>query len=127
VGFGAAFMSLGALAFVFAPRWIVRAFTPDPSVTSMAIALLLIAAFFQLFDGIQVVVTGVMRGAGETRIPMLANLIGYWLLGIPAGYALCFWLGWGARGVWIGLCAGLIIIGGTLLFLWTYRMKLTPV
>ena len=73
--------------------------------------LLLVAAAFQLFDGLQTVATGALRGAGDTKTPMLANFIAYWLIGIPAGYVLCFRLGWGALGVWIGLCGGLMIIG----------------
>ena len=56
-----------------------------------------------LFDGLQVVATGALRGAADTRTPMLANLAGHWVLGLPLGYALCFWFGVGVIGLWVGL------------------------
>ena len=64
---------------------------------------LLVAALFQLFDGLQVVATGILRGTGDTRTPMLSNLIGHWLLGLPVGYALCFHWNRGVVGLWLGL------------------------
>jgi MATE family multidrug resistance protein len=82
----------------------------------------LVAAAFQLFDGVQVVTTGALRGAGDTKTPMLANLVAYWFIGIPLGYFLCFRLGWGALGIWIGLCIGLMIIGSALLVTWHRRI-----
>jgi MATE family multidrug resistance protein len=80
--------------------------------------LLLIVAAFQVFDGIQTVTTGALRGLGETRAPMLANLVGYWVLGLPLGLTLCFALGWGVYGLWIGLTLALIVIALTLLVCW---------
>ena len=79
---------------------------------------LLVAAAFQLFDGLQTVATGALRGAADTRTPMLANFVAYWLIGLPLGYILCFRLAWGALGIWIGLCGGLMIIGSALLVAW---------
>ena len=72
---GAGFMTVAALVLVFAPRLIVRAFTPDPQVMRIGVMLLLVAAAFQLFDGLQTVATGALRGAGETRIPMFSSFI----------------------------------------------------
>jgi MATE family multidrug resistance protein len=120
---GASFMTCSGLVFVSIPRLIARLFSPDPMVIHMGAKLLLVAAAFQLFDGLQTVATGALRGAGDTQNPMLANFIAYWLIGIPAGYVLCFKFGWGALGVWIGLCGGLMIIGSALLFTWS-RTKL---
>ena len=115
---GAGFMSCSAAAFLLVPRYIVRNYTPNPAVIKMGITLLAVAAFFQLFDGVQVVATGALRGAGDTRTPMLCTLASYWVLGLPLGYHLCFRWNWGAAGLWIGLCIALILIGIVLLFAW---------
>jgi MATE family multidrug resistance protein len=77
-----------------------------------------IAAAFQLFDGTQAIATGVLRGIGDTRTPMLTNIIGHWFLGLPIGYALCFRFGWGVTGLWIGLSVGLIFCSLVLLAVW---------
>ena len=120
---GLAFMTCSGLVFVSAPRLIAHLFTNDPAVIAMGARLLLVAAAFQLFDGLQTVSTGALRGAGETKIPMIANFVAYWLIGLPAGYLLCFHMNWGALGIWIGLCAGLMMIGSALLVAWS-REKL---
>jgi MATE family multidrug resistance protein len=82
---------------------------------------LIIAAAFQLFDGTQAVATGVLRGIGETRLPMIMNVIGHWMLGLPVGYLLCFTAGWGAPGLWIGLSIGLTFVAVTLTVVWGRR------
>lgn len=123
IGLGAAFMSSMALLFVLFSGEIARMFSPDPAVVGTGAALLLIAAAFQLFDGIQVVTTGVLRGIGDTRTPMIANFVGYWIVGLPLGCWLCFKLGWNAQGLWIGLCVGLVLIGTSLLWVWTGRLQ----
>jgi MATE family multidrug resistance protein len=119
---GTAFMACSGLVFVSIPKVIARAFSPDPAVVRVGATLLLVAAAFQLFDGVQVVTTGALRGAGDTKTPMLANFVAYWFIGIPLGYFLCFRLGWGALGIWIGLCVGLMIIGSALLVTWHKRV-----
>ena len=121
---GAGFMTCSGLVFVSIPTWIARLFSPDLVVIRTGARLLLVAAAFQLFDGLQTVATGALRGVGDTKTPMLANFVAYWLIGLPVGYLLCFKLGWGAVGVWIGLCAGLMMIGSGLLLAWHKRTLL---
>ncbi len=115
---GSLFMLATAAAFVAVPRWIVGAFTSDPEVMRIGLTLLLIAAVFQLFDGIQGAATGILRGVGDTRKPMVWNLIAHWGVGLPLGYSLCFTLGFGVAGLWFGLSIGLIIVGVVLLVSW---------
>jgi len=100
---------------------LIRAFTPEADVIAAGVALLAVAAFFQLFDGLQVVATGALRGAGDTRTPMVWSLIGHGLVGLPVGYVFCFRLGFGVVGLWVGLSAGLILIGVALLRVWWRR------
>ena len=114
----AAFMGLAGVALWSAPGWIVRAYIGDAAVVATGAVLLRIAAFFELFDGFQVVATGALRGLGETRTPMLAHLVGYWAIGLPVAWALTFRLRWGAPGIWVGLCAALIPIGAALVLVW---------
>ncbi len=115
---GTGFMLIAAVAFLVAPRPLISLYTRDPRVLAVGPSLLWIAAAFQIFDGIQTVCTGALRGLGETRVPMFANLVGYWVLGLPLGFILCFVFKWGIYGMWIGLTLALIIISITLLLRW---------
>jgi len=121
VALGAGFMACMAAIFWTIPHEIVRIYTPDKDIIKAASALLFVAAFFQLFDGIQAVTTGALRGTGDTRTPFLCHLTAYWLIGLPLGYYLCFRRGWGAPGLWTGLCVALILIGSALLMFWQRR------
>jgi MATE family multidrug resistance protein len=118
LGLGTGFMLLAALAFLTAPRPLIAVYTTDPQVMAVGPALLGLAAAFQIFDGVQTVCTGALRGLGETRSPMLANLVGYWALGLPLGFVLCFVLKWGIYGLWIGLTVALVVIASALLLRW---------
>ncbi|OFZ17999.1 MAG: hypothetical protein A2X94_06390 [Bdellovibrionales bacterium GWB1_55_8] len=90
---------------------------------AFASRLLFLAAFFQLFDGVQITGSGVLRGFGNTRASMFANLVGHWGLGIPIGAALAFGAGWGVFGLWVGLSIGLIFVATTLTLLWRSLVK----
>jgi MATE family multidrug resistance protein len=119
---GAGFMTVMALVFMVVPRRIIGLFSPGSAVVELGASLLLIAAVFQLFDGLQAVATGALRGLGETRTAMIVNLGAHWLLGLPIAYALCFWQGLGVRGLWVGLSAGLIVCGVLLTWVWHRRI-----
>jgi MATE family multidrug resistance protein len=120
---GAAFMTCAGAALLLFPRWIARMYTPDEVVIRSTFRLLAAGAAFQLFDGIQTVATGALRGAGDTRTPMLCHFTAYWIIGLPLGAWLCFRRGWGAFGLWAGLSLALILIGIVLLFVWRRMVR----
>jgi len=105
-------------AFVTIPGVFLRIFTQDSALITVGTTLLLVCAVFQVFDGCQAVSTGALRGLGETRTPMLLNLVGHWFIGLPVGYILCFNRGWGVVGLWSGLSLSLMLIGVVLLIVW---------
>jgi MATE family multidrug resistance protein len=104
------FMCASAAVFLAAPQLLARAYTADAAVIAAAAVLIPIAGVFQVFDGLQVVSLGVLRGAGDTRVPMLINVVGFWLLGLPFGVYFGFRTTAGPRGLWWGLVAGLVIV-----------------
>jgi MATE family multidrug resistance protein len=118
---GAGFMGSAGVALALAPHAILRIYTSDVAVIACGTVLLRIAALFQLFDGLQVVATGALRGMADTRTPLVAHFAGYWLIGLPVAYALCFPLGRGIAGIWVGLSAALIAIGTMLVIVWRWR------
>jgi len=121
--FGVLFMSCSAAAFLFIPRLLIGAFTDDPVVLTIGVSLLFVGAVFQLFDGVQAVSTGVLRGLGDTHTAMLWNLAGHWFIGLPLGYTLAFAFGRGVIGLWWGLSTGLIICGVALITVWARRIQ----
>jgi MATE family multidrug resistance protein len=123
---GVGFMALAALSFFTMPRAILSIYTDDITLIDTGVILLYIAAVFQMFDGTQVVTTGVLRGLGDTRTPMIANLVGHWVLGLPAGWLLCYNAGLGVYGIWIGLSIGLMAVATALLIVWRYRSRYQP-
>jgi MATE family multidrug resistance protein len=120
---GAAFMTCMSVLLLVVPRSIARAYTPDAAIIQSTVGLLAAGAAFQLFDGIQTVATGALRGVGDTRTPMLCHFTAYWLIGLPLGAYLCFHLRWGAVGLWAGLSLALILIGIVLLLAWQRRVR----
>ncbi len=120
---GASFMSMMSIVLLVFPRYIARFYTANETVIHSATILLMAGAAFQLFDGIQTVATGSLRGTGDTRTPMLCHFSAYWLMGLPLGAYLCFHKHWGALGLWIGLSLSLILIGILLLTFWRRRIS----
>jgi MATE family multidrug resistance protein len=120
---GVGFMATAALALWIVPGPIISFFTSDEAVLSVGVSLLGVAALFQLFDGLQVVTIGVLRGLGDTHTAMIAGLIGYWVLVLPVGWALAFPAGFGIRGLWYGMLVGLFSVGVSLLVVWVRRLR----
>jgi MATE family multidrug resistance protein len=115
---GGGFMACAAAVFLLAPKVLLHIYTSDSDVLRVGLPLLGLAAGFQVFDGLQTVATGALRGVGETRVPMLFNLVGYWVFGLPLGYLLCFRFQRGIFGLWIGLSLALIVIAMLVLWRW---------
>jgi MATE family multidrug resistance protein len=103
------FMSLCALVFLAAPRWILGLYTRDPQIIAVGLTLMVMAAAFQVFDGAQVAGLCALRGAADTRVPMWITVLAYWVIGAPAAYLLGFHTSLGAQGVWLGLVISLIV------------------
>jgi MATE family multidrug resistance protein len=115
---GAAFMATAGIVFLSNRYAIGRVFSTDAAVVNQAAVLLIAGAAFQLFDGVQAVATGALRGIADTTTPMLIHLVGYWVLGLPVGYWLCFRSDWGALGLWVGFCLALMAIGVSMAVMW---------
>ena len=130
IALGAACMSVSAALIFLFPHPILHIYTNDARVIAVGSGLLLIVAFFQLFDGIQTVTTGALRGAGDTHTSMLLNLLCYWVIGVPLGAALGLHWSWGVYGFWTGLSLAIILLACTLLIAWrrvAHKIKTRPV
>jgi MATE family multidrug resistance protein len=99
--------TVSASLMLLVPAAIARVYTSDPEIVAVVVQLLFLAAIFQLSDGIQVSCSGILRGLSDTRVPMLITVVAYWLVGLPLGAVLGFRFGLDARGMWMGLIAGL--------------------
>jgi MATE family multidrug resistance protein len=107
---GAGFMLCTGVLFVAMPELLASVYTRDATVLALAVLLLPLAGLFQVFDGLQVVAIGLLRGLGDTRMPLIVNVIGFWCVGIPVSLWLGFGLGYGAVGLWWGLVVGLFVV-----------------
>lgn len=114
IGLGAAFMAACAIVFLVARRSLVAIFTTDPAVIELGASLLVVASAFQLFDGIQGVAAGALRGAADVRFAFLANVGAHWFVGLPLALWLGFHAGLGTPGLWVGLLAGLVLVAALL-------------
>ncbi|HEX8308533.1 MAG TPA: MATE family efflux transporter [Allosphingosinicella sp.] len=126
---GTGFMSLTGLVMLAVPYALVTMFL-DPAlpandrVIPLAVSFLVVAAFFQIFDGAQVVAAGMLRGLQDTKVPMVYAGLGYWAIGLATGVGLGFGLGWEGIGIWIGLAVGLAAVAVMLLVRWMRRERL---
>ena len=112
---GTAFMTVSAVVLLVFPGALAGVYTSQPEVVAAAVLLIPIAGVFQVFDGIQVVAVGILRGIGDTRAPVVVNLLGFWMLGVPLSLYLGFRTPLGATGLWWGLVAGLVAVAVFLL------------
>jgi len=119
---GVVFMTSTAVGFLFFPELLARAYSSDREVLRLAVTLIPLAGVFQVFDGLQVVGSGVLRGIGDTRSPMVLNLLGFWCVGMPVGVWLGFGTPLGPRGLWWGLVLGLATVSVLLLYRVRSRM-----
>jgi len=103
-------MAVTGITFFFLPGWLARLYTQDISVISLAVTLIPIAGFFQIFDGLQAVASGILRGVGDTLVPMAINLVGFWLIGLPISVYLSFRGGMATVGLWLGMVVALGIV-----------------
>ncbi|MCA9585957.1 MAG: MATE family efflux transporter [Myxococcales bacterium] len=115
VGAGSAWMFLSGAAFALFPAPLVRIFTEDARIIELGTRLMYVAALFQVFDGVQAVAAGALRGAGDVRYPFAVNLGAHWLVGFPLAIVLGFYAHLGALGLWWGLLAGLVVVSVLLL------------
>jgi MATE family multidrug resistance protein len=112
---GGGVMVVFAILFIVARHTLPEFYATEPAVVALAATLLPVAAAFQLFDGVQVVGSGILRGMGQTVPAALFNLVGYYILALPLGYWLAFSMGMGLAGIWWGLCFALAVVAVLLL------------
>ena len=117
------FTMMMGLIFYFFPRTILSFYTDDGLVLDWAQKLLFWVACFQLFDGAQVTLSGILRGLSITRPAFIAIFIGYWIVGLPLGYYLAFSKGFEAQGFWIGLAISLSCVAIMLSFVFSHKFK----
>ncbi|WP_442587130.1 MATE family efflux transporter [Pedobacter sp. AW31-3R] len=118
-----AFMSVTAIFFICANTILPFIYTEDLQVVQIAAQLLIIAGFFQLFDGTQVVGLGVLRGIGDVNVPTFITFVAYWIIGIPLAYFLGITLNMGVNGIWYGLTFGLLTASFLLFFRFQKKTK----
>ena len=116
-------MAIFAVLFMSAGATIAAWFVANASVTALAAQLLLVAGFFQIFDGVQITSAGALRGFEDTRGPMLIGILSYWLVALPISYFSAFTLGFGPSGIWFGFVMGLALAATALVVRLFLRVK----
>jgi MATE family multidrug resistance protein len=119
---GIGFMLASGVTMLTFPHLLARAYTADPTVQAIAAMLIPLAGIFQVFDGTQVVSIGILRGTGDTRTPLIVNIVGYWLIGLPLAAYLGLGTAAGPAGLWWGLVVGLAVVA--LILVVRVRMRL---
>lgn len=117
---GGLYMGLCALGFFFLRHWFPTLYVTDPDVIEWAARFFVVVAIFEVFDGVQAVSIGALRGMSDTQWPGVIAFFAYWVMGLPGGYALAFHLGVGPVGIWVGLLVGLIF--ASILLTWRFHL-----
>lgn len=117
---GAGYMSLCALGFFFLREWFPTFYVNDADVIMWAAQFFIVVALFEIFDGIQAVAIGALRGMSDTQWPSVIAFFAYWIMGLPGGYMLAFHMGIGPVGIWVGLLIGLIF--ASILLTWRFHV-----
>ena len=110
LGMAVGFMCCSSVIFASFPHFLVGIFTSDAALIKISVPVLYILSIFQIFDGLQVSLSGIFKGIKKTKIVMIANLIGYWFISIPLGYTLAFKYNMNIMGFWWGLVSAAIIL-----------------
>lgn len=118
-----AFMLVCAIIFAVFNQYLPMVITKDVDVIRLSAQLLLIAGLFQLFDGIQVVGLGTLRGMGDVNIPTFITFFAYWVIGLPIAYILGTQSEIGVQGIWYGLTLGLLTSSALLYWRYQYVIK----
>ena len=126
---GTGFMGLTAAVMTFAPLLVLGIYVDtdaarNAALMAFAVQFMAVAAAFQLFDGLQAVAAGALRGLQDTRVPMLIALFGYWGPGLGTAVWLGFFTPLEGLGIWIGLAVGLVVVALLMLQRWTRRARL---
>jgi MATE family multidrug resistance protein len=123
LGMAVLIMAIFAIIFLSAGRTIAGWFVANAAVTTLAAHLLLIAGFFQIFDGVQITSAGALRGFEDTRTPMVIAFLSYWVVGLPISYLAAFKFGYGPLGIWCGFVVGLALAATALVARVLRRVK----
>jgi MATE family multidrug resistance protein len=120
---GGTIMMIAGIIFIILNKFLPSLYVNDPAVIEIASVLLIIAAFFQIADGVQAVGIGILRGLTDVKGPTIITFIAYWVIGLPAGYLLGFVFNFGVEGVWIGLSIGLFCSATFLTLRFNYKSR----
>ena len=123
IGMSVGFMALSSIVFASFPHFLVSLFTSDDILVKISVPVLYVLACFQVFDGLQVSLSGIFKGIKQTKIVMIANFIGYWIVSIPLGYTLAFKFGFNLMGFWYGLIVAAVTLCSIMLVILNKKFK----
>lgn len=111
------FMACSAMVFATFPQFLVKLFTQDDVLIKISVPVIYVLAIFQVFDGLQVSLSGIFKGIKKTGVVLLSNFVAYWLISLPLGYTLAFHYGLNLRGFWFGLASATVILCVIMIFM----------